>query len=68
MLIGEIQKNSIDKLRVSISEYKGFTFLDIRVHYEDSQGEYKPTKKGITLKKEDIEPLIKLLKEGEKKL
>lgn len=68
MLIGEIQKNSTEKLKVSISEYKGFIFLDVRVHYEDDQGEYKPTKKGITLKKEDIEPLIKLLKEGEKKL
>jgi len=51
MLIGEIQKNSTDKLRVSISEYKGFTFLDIRVYYEDDKGEYKPTKRVLPLKK-----------------
>jgi hypothetical protein len=68
MLIGEIQKNSTDKLRVSVSEYKSFTFLDVRVYYENDHGEYKPTKKGITLKKEDIEPLIKLLQEGERRL
>ncbi len=68
MLIGELAKNSTEKLRVAISEYKGYTFLDVRVYYEDDQGEFKPTKKGITLKKEDIDPLIKLLKEGDKKL
>lgn len=68
MLIGEIPKNTTEKLKVTISEYKGYTFLDIRVYYEDGQGEYKPTKKGITLKKGDIEPIIRLLKEGEKKL
>ena len=68
MLIGEIQKNATEKLKVLISEFKGFTFLDIRIYYEDDQGEYKPTRKGITLKKEDIEPLIKLLQEGDKKL
>ncbi len=68
MLIGELVKNSTEKLRVTISEYKGYTFLDVRVYYEDDQGEYKPTKKGLTLKKEDIEPLIRLLREGEKKL
>jgi len=68
MLIGEISKNSTEKIKVSVSEYKGYTFLDIRVYYEDDQGEWKPTKKGITVSKDNIDPIIKLLNEGKKKL
>jgi hypothetical protein len=68
MMIGEISKNSTEKIRVTISEYKGYTFLDVRVYYEDDQGEWKPTKKGITVSNENVEPLIKLLTEGKKKL
>ncbi len=68
MTIGEISKNSTEKIRVTVSEYKGYTFLDVRVYYEDDQGEWKPTKKGITISKDNLEPLIKLLNEGKKKL
>lgn len=68
MLIGEIQKNSTEKIRVSLSEYKGYQFIDVRVYFEDDSGEWKPTKKGITVSKDNIEPLVKLLNEGKKKL
>jgi hypothetical protein len=68
MLIGEISKNSTERIRVSISEYRGYTFLDVRVYYEDDSGEWRPTKKGITVSKDNIESLIKLLNEGKKKL
>jgi hypothetical protein len=68
MLIGEIQKNTTERIRVSVSEYRGYTFLDVRVYYEDDNGEWKPTKKGITVSKDNIESLIKLLNEGKKKL
>lgn len=68
MLIGEIHKNSTEKIRVTLSEYKGYTFLDVRVYYEDDSGEWRPTKKGIAISKDNLEPLIKLLNEGKKKL
>ena len=61
MLIGEIAKNSIEKIMVSLSEYKGFTFVDIRVHYEDGTGEWKPTKKGVTITPDKIDELVELL-------
>ena len=45
-VIGEIQKNKREKIIVSTNEYKGFKYVDLRVHYEDEvSGEYKPTKK-----------------------
>jgi hypothetical protein len=68
MLIGEISKNSIEKIRVTLSEYKGYTFLDVRIYVEDDTGEWIPTKKGIAISKDNLEPLIKLLDEGKKKL
>ncbi len=40
-------------IRIEKKEYKGHTFIDIRKYYQDSDGEWLPTKKGVTL------PLIK---------
>jgi len=68
MLIGEIQKNTTEKIRVSLSEYKGHKFIDVRVYFEDDTGEWRPTKKGVAISKDNIDPLIDLLKEGKTKL
>ncbi|NTW38075.1 MAG: transcriptional coactivator p15 [Syntrophobacteraceae bacterium] len=35
--------------RVSLSKYKGKTYADIRIYYKADDGEYRPTKKGITV-------------------
>lgn len=67
MLIGEIQKNSTEKIRVTVSEHKGYKFLDVRVYYEDDSGEWRPTKKGITVSKDNIETLVNFLNEGKKR-
>jgi len=64
MLIGEIQKNSTEKIMVSKQAYKGYEFIDVRVYYEDDNGEWRPTKKGIAIAPDKIEELISLLKKG----
>jgi len=57
----EIQKNSREVIRISESEYEGHKFVDLRIWYSDN-GEYKPTKKGIsfnpTLAKEVVEGIL----------
>ena len=64
-IIGEIQKNQKEKIIVSTNEYKGHKFVDLRVHYEDEiSGEYKPTKKGISLSSKVIPEIIELLSSG----
>jgi hypothetical protein len=63
-----LEKNSVEKLWVQISHYKGSTFLDVRVYFQDDEGEWKPTKKGITVKKDAVAPLLELLKKVEKEL
>ena len=68
-IIGEIQKNSREKIIASINEFKGNTFVDLRVHYEDDMsGEYKPTKKGLAVSEKNIDRVIKLLTNSKQEL
>ena len=50
--IGEIQKNALEKILVTVGEYQGKQRIDIRTYYLPNQAEpdeWKPTKKGINL-------------------
>ena len=68
-LIGEIQKNQKEKLLVSTNESKGPKFVDLRVHFEDEvSGEYKPTKKGISLSSKVIPEIVEMLSDGLKQI
>ena len=49
MLIAEIEKKKRERIRVSIEEYMGSTFIDCRVYFQDESGQWRPTKKGIAL-------------------
>ena len=61
-VIGEIQKNQREKIIASINKFKGNTFVDLRVYYEDeTRGEYKPTKKGLAVSSKNIDGVIDLL-------
>ena len=69
-VIGEMEKGWNEKLIFSVSEFKGKQYANIRIYYEDDEGEWKPTKKGITISpdtfiefKENIEALEKYLKD-----
>ena len=63
-----IQKSDTEQVQLSINEYKGKKYIDIRTFFEADDGEYKPTKKGVTLSiglynelKEGIETLGSML-------
>lgn len=51
-VIHEFEKNSTEVIRMTISEFKGRELINFRVFYEDEDGEYKPTKKGISFSTE----------------
>ncbi|ORX57777.1 ssDNA-binding transcriptional regulator [Piromyces finnis] len=38
-----------NKRRVQVSNFKNMTFVDIREFYKNSNNEYRPSKKGISL-------------------
>lgn len=67
-VIKDIEKNANNKIRISITEFKGNNYIDLRVYYEDDAGEYKPTKKGITFTPELISQVIESLQEAEKEM
>lgn len=61
MILGEIQKNATEIIRVSKESFKGKDYLDIRIYFQNDEGEWKPTKKGITLSPEKVDELIEIL-------
>jgi hypothetical protein len=48
-VIHEFKRNAEETLRISLSTFKGRTYVDIRLFYEDANGELAPTKKGVTI-------------------
>ncbi|MBI4445215.1 MAG: transcriptional coactivator p15/PC4 family protein [Acidobacteria bacterium] len=48
-IITEMERGWNEKIVFSLSEFKGKNYADIRIYYEDDEGEWKPTKKGITI-------------------
>lgn len=68
MIIGEIQKTGTDKIIVTVKEFKGKTYVDVRNFFENDAGEMIPTKKGVSLTPENLDELIQILNEAKKKL
>jgi hypothetical protein len=68
VLITTIPKNAKEKICVSIEEYRGSTFIDLRVYWQDEAGKWKPSRKGIALNDECIDLVIDALKKASKKL
>lgn len=48
MAVCEIEKNSQERIRFDLVQFKGKPYADLRVYYDDG-GEFKPSKKGLTL-------------------
>ncbi len=67
-IIKDIEKNATNKIRVSITEFKGNNYIDLRVYYEDDAGEYKPTKKGVTFRPDQISQVMDGLLQAEKEI
>ena len=49
-IISQITKNAREVVFLSLSEFKGRKLIDIRVHVPgDQEGEWVPTRKGVSL-------------------
>jgi hypothetical protein len=67
MEVGEIPKGN-DKIIVALKEFKGKEYIDIRTHFENNDGDWIPTKKGITLTPDSLDEMIDILKTAKKKV
>jgi hypothetical protein len=68
MVIGQVERNETEVIRISTEEFKGRSYVDVRVYFEDSEGEWKPTKKGVAISPDKLDQVIQLLKEAQEKL
>lgn len=62
MIVIDIARNDLEIVRVEKREFKGHEFVDIRIYYQDESGEWKPTKKGVTINPDKIDELVEALK------
>jgi len=42
-------KNPLEEVRASLTVYRGKQYIDLRIYYKGDDGEYHPSKKGLTL-------------------
>lgn len=48
-IIKEIDKNSLERIVVSLRNYRDKNLIDIRTYFQNDEGKWKPTRKGISL-------------------
>lgn len=54
-IIATIPRGSTEQLQISINEFKGKSYLDMRIFYTTDEGAtWLPTKKGVTCSPENI--------------
>lgn len=62
---GEMDKGWNEKIVFGVSEFRGKNYANIRIFYEDDEGEWKPTKKGISVNLENFTEFKERLEELE---
>ncbi len=59
--IGEpviLPRSETEKIWVSLSEFRGFLGIDIRIYYNAGEADWRPTKKGVRISLELKDQLI----------
>ncbi len=60
--LGAIDKSGRERIEIRAAEYEGHPYIDIRTFWRsDDAGEWRPSKKGVTLKPSLVEELISIL-------
>lgn len=60
-VIGMVQKNSNEKIRVTLDQFNDFKYCDIRVGVSGNADEFIPTKKGVAVPLHRLPAIIELL-------
>ena len=66
--IAVIEKNGVEDVHIELSEYRGYDLVSVRIYanYDTDEAPKRPTKKGVTLKVENLPDLIAALQEAER--
>ena len=64
-LLGVVDKNSRERIEVRAAEYQGHQYIDIRTYWRNGEDDdWKPSKKGVTVKPELVGELIAVLRKA----
>ncbi|HOV86082.1 MAG TPA: transcriptional coactivator p15/PC4 family protein [Syntrophobacteraceae bacterium] len=59
-------KNPLEEVRAGLTVFRGKQYVDLRIYYKGDDGEFHPSKKGLTLSIElfpELEEAVKRLRE-----
>lgn len=62
-IIGEVNKNSMEKIQVSLQSFKGSRHIDARVYYLEGE-DWLPTKKGLKLTENNYQEVLDLIEKA----
>ena len=66
-LIGEVTKNSLERVRISVCTFKGHVIVDARIYVNDGTGRAVATKKGLCVAPDVLREMLPLLDEAQKR-
>jgi len=68
-ILATIPRSATEQMQISVNEFKGKSYLDMRIFYTTDEGAtWLPTKKGVTCTPENIETLKEAIAEARKEL
>jgi len=66
-ILATIERSDTEQLQIAVSEYKGKSYLNMRIFYTTDQGAtWIPTKKGVTFAPEQLDLLEEAIQEARK--
>ncbi len=66
-ILATIDRTDTEQLQISVSEYKGKSYLNMRIFYTtDGGSSWLPTKKGVTFSPDQIDLLEEAIQEAKK--
>jgi hypothetical protein len=61
-ILATIERSETEQLQISVSEYKGKSYLNMRIYYTTDEGNtWLPTKKGVTFSPEQLDILTEAI-------
>ncbi len=61
-ILATIERSDTEQLQISVSEYKGKSYLNMRIYYTTDDGAtWLPTKKGVTFSPEQLDLLTEAI-------
>ena len=61
-ILATIDRSETEQLQISVSEYKGKSYLNMRIYYTTDEGAtWLPTKKGVTFSPEQLDLLTEAI-------